>query len=379
MKALLKKCSLFVFLFFMLTNCKNNIETKQGFEISGDIKGFNKPKIYLNIATDSGLINIDSSLVIDGKFTFKGASFPEPQNARIGFTANNGKIDFMFGDFILGNGITTITGDFNDIWNIKVKGSKEQEIFEKNNMAWLLPGKYYELSQQINQLEDDSIKNQQKIAELRTARNDVYEQYKTRIRKLIEQNPNSFYILYGLYFNKNNFSLKEQDSLLRLFDKPVLEFPTAIKFRKTIDNADKFSIGKQLPVFSLTDSSGKKTDLTSLRGKYVFLDFWASWCGPCRQQTPLYKTVYEQYKSDAFEMIGISIDTDADQWKKAIQNDHIPWLNVSGSPEEINAIKTTYNISSIPLNFLIDKEGKIIAVNMNEKELAPRLKAIFEH
>jgi peroxiredoxin len=138
--------------------------------------------------------------------------------------------------------------------------------------------------------------------------------------------------------------------------------------------SQNISTGSQAAEISLPDLKGKNISLSSLKGKVVLIDFWASWCKPCRKTIPTLKKVYTQYKAKGFEIYGISLDTDAASWKDAVKQDGIIWLQVLDANGETAGV---WNVNYIPNTFLLDKTGKIVAVNPSEEELQKHLQELL--
>jgi thiol-disulfide isomerase/thioredoxin len=138
-------------------------------------------------------------------------------------------------------------------------------------------------------------------------------------------------------------------------------------------NGKEFTV----PEIKMPDINGETFELSSLRGKYVLVEFWASWCGPCRIQNPSLRKVYKKYQDKNFEIVAISLDTDVFKWKKAVEKDKLTWIHLGDLKSGEQSIAYKWGINAIPFNFLIDKEGKIIAYDLKPKELGRKLNKLL--
>jgi peroxiredoxin len=144
-------------------------------------------------------------------------------------------------------------------------------------------------------------------------------------------------------------------------------------------NASKFKIGDEVPDISLPDPDGKMISLSSLKGKYVLLDFWASWCQPCRHENPEIVKLYNKYKDKGFTIYSVSLDDNKDHWLTAISYDKLSWpTQVSELKGWDSKVVTQFNINEIPHNFLLDPQGKVLAVNLHDKALENALSTLIK-
>ncbi|MTB51780.1 redoxin domain-containing protein [Lewinella sp. W8] len=155
-------------------------------------------------------------------------------------------------------------------------------------------------------------------------------------------------------------------------------YPTPMKsIIAQVDNLRTFAIGAVAPTFAGESPEGDQIALDDLRGKVVLIDFWASWCGPCRRENPNVVRLYNQYKDKGFEILGVSLDRTKDRWVKAIEDDKLTWLHISDLKGWQSKYAKQYGVSSIPQTVLLDEEGKILARNLRGKALEDKLAEIF--
>ena len=136
-------------------------------------------------------------------------------------------------------------------------------------------------------------------------------------------------------------------------------------------------VGKQAPDISLPDPDGNLKTLSSLRGKYVLLDFWAGWCGPCRFENPNVVRLYQKYKDRGFDVYSVSLDSDRNKWLGAIEADGMEWTQVSDLKKWESAVVPLYNIDAIPMAFLLDTNGVILAKDLRGKELESKIENLL--
>jgi peroxiredoxin len=344
----------------------------QEVSVSGKVKYPNNGYVVLTELKDNGFQAIDSvKLKKDNTFLLK-KKINEPGFYMLNFF-NQQKVLV-----ILDKNNLEVTADGNNpAGNFSLKGSKEVEDLQKITIAQNeLQGKVNNLGakfQQANERKDE--KAREKIqAEYFTLQADFNNRIKGTIREI---GPN-----LASWYATNLLNPEEEyvflDSLSKEFERAmpnskfVKEFKTKLAQYKNV-----VAVGQAAPEISLNNPDGKAVSLSSLRGKYVLIDFWASWCGPCRQENPNVVRMYNKFKGKNFEIFGVSLDKSKEKWVEAIQKDELSWVHVSDLQYWQSAGAQAYGVQSIPATFLIDPAGKVIAKNLRGKALEDKLTEIL--
>jgi peroxiredoxin len=172
-------------------------------------------------------------------------------------------------------------------------------------------------------------------------------------------------------------------ALFNMLSDSVRNLASSKAFQQRLNNMVTFdqgvAIGKQAPDFTQNDTAGHPVSLSAFRGKYVLLDFWASWCGPCRADNPNVVAAYHKYHGKGFEILSVSLDQQEKAWKKAIRDDRLAWTHVSDLKYWDNALVKLYGVQGVPQNFLIDPQGKIIARGLRGEDLEKKLGEIYKN
>ncbi|KEO74234.1 TlpA disulfide reductase family protein [Anditalea andensis] len=362
----------------MAISCKNrDTIQKEGFVIEAHIPSLPSSSLAVLSYTQKDSTLTDTVAVKEGMFTFTGkVSHPIEAsiNVRHGETYPDKSYLKDTFTFYLDNNDMQISAT-DSIKNASISGSllTDQSIaFSKQinplrqkiqDLSWGLQGKAYDDAYMATV---DTIKATGKQTE-------------ELVRKFVEAHPDSYFALtaftnYELGYNFDPIWAEEE---YQKFTDEVRNTPLGQRVYDKILTGKRTSVGEEAMEFSQTTLQGDTFSLNALRGNYVFIDFWASWCVPCRQENPFIVEAYNEFKDRNFEIVGVSVDDKRKNWEFAVEKDKLPWINVSDLKGFKNEVAKQYGISAVPQNFLLDPDGVIIAKNMRGEELSEKLSEIF--
>lgn len=351
---------LFIVFFMAFCSCQS---VSDKYEIKATIKGLDTfSKAYIQVLTDTGFCYIDSVNIQDSQFHFNG-KLDEPTNVTL-WIKDKSTLRFspLCSPFYLENSIITISGDIKNRRDIKIEGSDAQ-------ITWKKIEKYTQPSQEVNSIyaKINTASNLDSIAKWRKQLELKREEYKQRLIIAIKDNSSSFVALHALLNKKSIFTLIELKELANCFPVEMQSSYSYKSLMKIVNGSPTVSIGDKFMDFSLFDSSHRRVTRSQFKSKLIMIDFWASWCGPCRRQFESLKKIYAQTKRSDFDIIGISLDKEPAEWEKALENENVPWVNTLVPDNEW--AKSNFLISSIPYNFILDSNGFILAKDLTPVEI----------
>lgn len=348
-------------------------QSPKGYTLNGTISGEpeNGSQIFLR-TTDSlnQLVSVDTTTLENGKFSFSGIQ-SEPKLHFVFMEANRGNIPV-----VIENGDIVVEFQKDSMNYAKIKGTPQNEFF----MDFLEESR--KLSERAMGMQMDMREASQKmdtatVASLREEFEEFQEDAKNFNLDFIRDHPNALIsvILLGNIMASQALPVNEVKVLFEGLSPEMKATEPGKKLKEQLDIMKSTEVGATAPDFSAPTPEGQilaLSDVTST-SKLTLVDFWAAWCGPCRRENPNIVSVYHQFKDKGFNVIGVSLDTRAEDWKKAIEADGLDWNHISNLQRFNDPIARLYNINAIPAAFLLDGNGVIVARDLRGPALGAKV------
>ncbi len=360
---------------FLFSSCNHF----NGYTINGKIKNAEGLKVYLEDIADTAPVVIDTTTIKNNSFQLKNYSTKGIYRLRLGDETN--KSIFLY---LQEKDHITINADFKKLIDYKVEGSNGS--FSIQQLSATSKMRFEELDSTFSHLKNASDNSKDSIQSIFSNQKKDYIQF---IKNFVENESNNYVACFALNYLgpmmqeevpflvdiTDKLHTAEPDSkYINMWFKQMQQYRDAMMAESEIGIA----LNSQAPNIILQNPNGDTIQLNSLKGKYVLLDFWASWCQPCRMENPNVVKLYKKYHANGFEIFSVSLDANIDQWKKAIEKDGLIWKNHGCDFGGWNsAAAQAYSVHSIPSTFLLNKDGIVIAKNLRANELALKLAEIF--
>ena len=354
----------------------NNLKDNE-FLISGTANGIeNGKKVFIEVQTETGTLAKDTAVVTDGKFELKGIT----EEIDLGFIRiENEQINLPI---ILEEGKIEINIVKDSLHKSTLGGTPNNDKFQKfNTESRAISEKVAKFEKdngpemQKAQMSNDTVTINKLLKEYKKFQNEMNDYSK----KFIKENPDAYLsvLLLENFLMRQYLTPEEIKSYFESLNKEVKETKSGKKIKTALDSMSAIVIGKPAPNFSAPSPEGKTISLKESLGKVTIIDFWASWCGPCRAENPNVVALYNEFHPQGLNIIGVSLDKDATKWKDAIAKDGLVWSHVSNLKFWEDPIAKQYNVQSIPATFILDAKGNIVAKDLRGEELRAKVAALL--
>ena len=354
----------------------NNLKDNE-FLISGTANGIeNGKKVFIEVQTETGTLAKDTAVVTDGKFELKGIT----EEIDLGFIRiENEQINLPL---ILEEGKIEINIVKDSLHKSTLGGTPNNDKFQKfNTESRAISEKVAKFEKdngpemQKAQMSNDTVTINKLLKEYKKFQNEMNDYSK----KFIKENPDAYLsvLLLENFLMRQYLTPEEIKSYFEGLDKDVKETKSGKKIKTALDATTAIVVGKPAPNFSAPSPEGKTISLKESLGKVTIIDFWASWCGPCRAENPNVVALYNEFHPQGLNIIGVSLDKDAAKWKEAIAKDGLIWPHVSNLKFWEDPIAKQYNVQSIPATFILDEKRNIVAKDLRGEELRAKVAALL--
>jgi peroxiredoxin len=342
------------------------------YTIKGNIEGSDSITFFLQKREAGKTIKIDSAVSKNGIFTLKGGKVDYPQLIQLVADNTNKRTSFY-----IENSQISVTGKLDSLYNATITGSKTQDEYKTfvdlNKPLSAGFQQMYGLYQAASQAEDAA-----KVSALEKRLDSLQKEMTLLQKSFVKNNPSSYVSPSILQSLSYEMEPEEIESALNAMDTVISNLPQMQSLKERVVVMKSVTVGQKAPDFTLNNVDGNPVALSSKIGaKLLLVDFWAAWCGPCRQENPNVVKVYNEFNKKGFDVFGVSLDQMKEDWVKAIADDKLTWTHVSDLQYWNSAAAKLYAVNAIPANFLLDEKGTIIGKNLRGEDLYKKVSEVL--
>lgn len=367
-------------------SCEKSLGENE-YEVTGTIEDtiFNGKKVFLEKQGGyTGFVPVDTAVVENGKFVFKDTvsgpslhfiSFEDKPQEKANFILENGRITLDINTDTIYKSVQG--GSFNneklhDYYTKTMANNKKMRDFQTENQSVMMKARQENDTVTMNKLQKDY--------------EAITKDIETINKEFVENNPKAYVNVFIIkqFLGSGSMEYTEAEELYNSLDAEVKKTKDAkeieemlTKMKEAEEAQAKVSEGKIAPDFSAPNPEGQTVSLKESMGKVTIIDFWASWCGPCRKENPNVVAMYNELHDEGLNIIGVSLDKNPDAWKKAIADDNLTWTHISHLKQWDDPIAAQYGVRGIPATFVLDENGTIVAKNLRGEELKAKVKELL--